>query len=166
MEEVGQIKYESTICPYYTSGCGIYLVVKNGRIIGEEPRKDYPLNEGKTCIKCYGCRDACPLYHCKRCVLESDVPDSVTTVTKGIIPPSFTFGLTRVLHVACNCVNCGQCEDVCAADITLSKLAHNMNNISSRMFKYDAGLDVNAKLPLCAIPEEEKRLESPKLQYR
>jgi formate dehydrogenase major subunit len=29
----------------------MYLVVKNGRIIGEEPRKDYPLNQGKTCIK-------------------------------------------------------------------------------------------------------------------
>jgi formate dehydrogenase alpha subunit len=40
-----------TICPYCTSGCGLNLVIKEGRIVGQIPRKDYPLNEGKTCIK-------------------------------------------------------------------------------------------------------------------
>jgi formate dehydrogenase alpha subunit len=45
------VRYEATICPYCTSGCGIYLVVKDGRVVGTEARKDYPLNEGRTCIK-------------------------------------------------------------------------------------------------------------------
>lgn len=40
-----------SICPYCTSGCGLNLVVKEGRIVGEVPRKDYLLNEGKICIK-------------------------------------------------------------------------------------------------------------------
>jgi formate dehydrogenase (coenzyme F420) alpha subunit len=40
-----------TICPYCTSGCGVNLVIKEGKIVGEIPRKDYLLNEGKTCIK-------------------------------------------------------------------------------------------------------------------
>jgi len=46
-----EINYRQTVCPYCTSGCGLYLVVKNGRIIGEEPMKSYPTNEGKMCIK-------------------------------------------------------------------------------------------------------------------
>jgi formate dehydrogenase major subunit len=46
-----EITYQSTVCPYCTSCCGVYLVVKNGTIIGQEPMKSYPINEGKLCIK-------------------------------------------------------------------------------------------------------------------
>ena len=45
------IEYVPTICPYCSCGCGIYLVVKDGRIIGEEPWKAHPVNEGKNCPK-------------------------------------------------------------------------------------------------------------------
>jgi formate dehydrogenase alpha subunit len=45
------ITYQPTVCPYCTSGCGVYLVVENGEIIGQEPMKSYPTNEGKMCIK-------------------------------------------------------------------------------------------------------------------
>ena len=45
------VRYEPVICPYCISGCGMYLVVKEDRVVGVEPKKDYPLNEGETCIK-------------------------------------------------------------------------------------------------------------------
>ena len=45
------MRYETTICPYCTCGCGIYLVLRDGEIAGVEPRKDYRLNEGRMCIK-------------------------------------------------------------------------------------------------------------------
>jgi formate dehydrogenase major subunit len=45
------IKYMPTICPYCSCGCGIYLVVKDGRIIGQEPWKEHPVNEGANCPK-------------------------------------------------------------------------------------------------------------------
>ncbi|MBN2186984.1 MAG: formate dehydrogenase subunit alpha [Dehalococcoidia bacterium] len=45
------IKYVPTICPYCSCGCGIYLVVKDGRIIGVEPWKEHPVNEGANCPK-------------------------------------------------------------------------------------------------------------------
>jgi len=45
------IEYVPTICPYCSCGCGIYLVVKDGRIIGEEPWKEHPINEGANCPK-------------------------------------------------------------------------------------------------------------------
>jgi len=41
----------STICPYCSCGCGINLVVKDGRIIGQEPWKEHPVNEGTNCPK-------------------------------------------------------------------------------------------------------------------
>ncbi|HEY55171.1 MAG TPA: formate dehydrogenase subunit alpha [Dehalococcoidia bacterium] len=41
----------STICPYCSCGCGINLIVKDGRIIGQEPWKEHPINEGTNCPK-------------------------------------------------------------------------------------------------------------------
>jgi len=45
------IKYVSTICPYCGCGCGIYLVVKDSTIIGVEPWREHPVNEGANCPK-------------------------------------------------------------------------------------------------------------------
>jgi len=46
-----KIEYVPTICPYCSCGCGIYLVVKDGKIIGQEPWKEHPINEGANCPK-------------------------------------------------------------------------------------------------------------------
>jgi len=45
------IKYVSTICPYCSCGCGINLVLKDSAIIGVEPWKEHPVNEGANCPK-------------------------------------------------------------------------------------------------------------------
>lgn len=45
------ISYEKTVCPYCSCGCGIYLVMKDGKIIGQEPQSDHPINEGGNCPK-------------------------------------------------------------------------------------------------------------------
>ena len=45
------IDYVPTICPYCSCGCGIYLVVQDGKIIGQEPWKEHPINEGANCPK-------------------------------------------------------------------------------------------------------------------
>lgn len=45
------IKYEQTICPYCSCGCGLYLVIKDGKIIGQEPWNEHPINEGGNCPK-------------------------------------------------------------------------------------------------------------------
>jgi formate dehydrogenase alpha subunit len=45
------IEYVPTICPYCSCGCGIYLVVNDGKIIGQEPWKEHPINEGANCPK-------------------------------------------------------------------------------------------------------------------
>ena len=46
-----ELEYVPTICPYCSCGCGIYLVVKDGKIIGQEPWKEHPINEGTNCPK-------------------------------------------------------------------------------------------------------------------
>lgn len=128
----------------------------------EQPEnKFYWLSQMQVCIKCYGCRDVCPLCHCKRCVLERDVPQ---TVEKGVIPPPPTFGMIRLFHVACYCVNCGQCEDVCSADIPISRLAHYLNKQSMELFDYESGVNLDIRRPLSIVPEDERANKSTELE--
>ncbi len=46
-----KIRYVPTICPYCGIGCGLNFVVKDDKIVGVEPYKRHPVNEGKLCPK-------------------------------------------------------------------------------------------------------------------
>ncbi|MBI5188289.1 MAG: molybdopterin-dependent oxidoreductase, partial [Nitrospirae bacterium] len=40
-----------TICPYCGCGCGLYLHVEEGNIIGVSPIRHHPVNKGTLCVK-------------------------------------------------------------------------------------------------------------------
>jgi len=46
-----RLKYVMTICPYCGTGCGLYLKVKNGGVIGVSPSKAHPVSQGRLCVK-------------------------------------------------------------------------------------------------------------------
>jgi len=50
-----------TVCPYCGAGCGLYLQVLDGKIIGVLPAKQHPISQGKLCIK--GWNTAEFIYH-------------------------------------------------------------------------------------------------------
>ncbi len=41
-----------TICPECSIGCGINIISKDGKIMGINPYKNHPINEGKNCKNC------------------------------------------------------------------------------------------------------------------
>ncbi|MCT8338154.1 formate dehydrogenase subunit alpha [Methanoculleus sp. Afa-1] len=45
------LKYVQTTCPYCGTGCSFNLVVKDGKVVGTQPYKRSPVNEGKVCPK-------------------------------------------------------------------------------------------------------------------
>jgi len=49
------LNYVQTTCPYCGVGCGLNLVVQDGKCIGVEPYKRSPINEGKLCPKGVTC---------------------------------------------------------------------------------------------------------------
>ena len=50
-----KMEYVPTTCPYCGVGCGLNLVVKDGKLVGVEPWKRAPVNEGKLCPKGLSC---------------------------------------------------------------------------------------------------------------
>ncbi|MDD3135144.1 MAG: formate dehydrogenase subunit alpha [Methanoregula sp.] len=49
------LTYVPTTCPYCGVGCGLNLVVNEGKVVGVEPNKRSPINEGKLCPKGMTC---------------------------------------------------------------------------------------------------------------
>ena len=50
-DEKAPLKYTATTCPYCGVGCGLNLVSKGNTLVGVEPYKRSPINEGKLCPK-------------------------------------------------------------------------------------------------------------------
>jgi len=69
----------------------------------------------ERCMKCMGC-----VYECPICICE-DVC-MVKGIGRGEVPPPPQFLIFRMLHVADSCVNCGQCDDACCANIPISRI--------------------------------------------
>jgi formate dehydrogenase subunit beta len=116
-----------------------------------DERSKYWFGWFSRCIKCYGCRDACPICYCKECFLEADRG----FVSPGEIPPDIMFPMVRITHVMDSCVNCGQCQDVCTMELPLSRLTFLLSKKLGRIFKYDPGMDVGQLPPLKTIAGQE-----------
>ena len=101
-------------------------------------------DEFSKCMKCYGCREACPLCFCEDCCLETEGPE---WVPGGYTPAAPFFHLTRMVHMVDACTNCGQCSEVCPCEIPVSKVFATVNNKVKELFGYYSGVD-NGDTPL------------------
>jgi len=126
-----------------------------------EERFNYWFGQFSRCIKCYGCRDACPICYCKDCYLEADRG----LVDAGEVPPGIMFPMIRITHVMDSCVNCGQCQDVCPMELPLARLTFLLNKELAGIFKYEPGMDVSALPPLRTITDAELAVESVELTF-
>jgi formate dehydrogenase subunit beta len=125
------------------------------RWLPHEDRFKYWLQYFDRCIKCFGCRDVCPICYCQDCYLEP----GRGFLQGGETPPPMMFPLVRLAHVADSCVNCGQCQDVCPMEIPLTRLYHMLNRELSAMFDYVPGMDLSDYPPLTTVTEEEAHID-------
>lgn len=103
----------------------------------------------RKCNKCFGCTLNCPVCFCDDCVLEER-----TYTPKEGIPPGFAFHLIRSFHLADKCVECGECERSCPADIPLLTLRKMVNRDMKDMFGYTAG-DRDRRSPLLTTLDDQ-----------
>jgi formate dehydrogenase subunit beta len=76
--------------------------------------------ETSRCIKCYSCIENCPV-----CFTAAEALTKGSIMVKpGELPPNPMFHMRRFAHISDSCINCGQCEELCAMDIPLALFSH------------------------------------------
>jgi ferredoxin len=109
-----------------------------------EERFTYWTNQFGKCIKCYGCRNICPVCFCEVCTLE-DKP----LIPLGEIPPQVpSFHLSRAFHMAGRCIDCGLCEEGCPVDIPLRTLYRKVREVVKDLFDFLPGEEKEEEPPL------------------
>jgi len=115
-------------------------------------RRKYWTKILNRCIKCYGCRNSCPLCNCEDCRLEES-----RWVRVGEIPPEYpSFHLIRAFHMADKCVGCAACERACPMGIPISKLHLLLREDLKRQYGYEAGNDAEERSPLLTVFDERR----------
>lgn len=102
-------------------------------------RMAYWMDEFSRCVKCYACRQVCPLCYCERCIVDKNRPTCIDT--SATLKGNFAWHIARAFHQAGRCIGCDECTRVCPAGIDLRLLNLSLARAAEDMFGYRAGTD-------------------------
>ncbi|MEG6617194.1 4Fe-4S dicluster domain-containing protein [Peptococcaceae bacterium 1198_IL3148] len=100
--------------------------------------------EMEKCIRCYACRNACPMCYCQECFVDCSTPQWISKRANSA-KDNLIFQGVRVFHQMGRCADCGACERACPMGIKLSLLTRKGVKDVKDMFNYEAGLNPEDK---------------------
>ncbi len=100
----------------------------------------------KDCIRCYACRNVCPLCYCDVCFVDENNPQWVGK--SQLDTDVYTFHILRAFHCAGRCTDCGACESACPVGIKMRRLTSKLEKDVRQLYDYQPGLDLETPAPL------------------
>ena len=92
------------------------------------------------CELCMACRSACSGCFCRECIFEKVMKKEMTP---------WMFHLTRTMHLAGRCTDCGECERACPAGLPVAKIRRRFEELINDKYNAEgAGIKTGSKLPL------------------
>lgn len=101
-------------------------------------KMEFWLDQFDQCIRCFACRQACPVCSCPTCLYERN---DYLWVGAGLgVTEKRSFHLGRALHLAGRCVGCNECERVCPVQLPISMLNQKLYEVIQTRFDFTPGL--------------------------
>ena len=134
-------------------GDPVQMDAEDGQFTGVEQVEQLPLEERwafwrdklDSCVRCYACRQACPLCYCQKCVVEKNVPQWVEASPH--LRGNLAWNVVRAFHLTGRCVGCGECERVCPMDIPIGLINKKLAKLVEEEFQFVAGMSADEKGP-------------------
>jgi formate dehydrogenase subunit beta len=142
------VEYDEMIADPIEEQQGVepYKDVEKIENMGSEEKWAFFYDLISPCIRCYACRNACPLCYCPTCFVDESTPQ---WVGKSIDPTdTMTFHFLRAYHCAGRCTDCGACERVCPVGIPVRHFTKKFNKDTFELFSWEAGLSIDQRPPL------------------
>jgi formate dehydrogenase (coenzyme F420) beta subunit len=145
-----------------------FAAVKEAQEASEEERWATWEHHFDRCLRCFACRSVCPMCYCPECVVDSTAfvitPETSAEEKANRVRwcersagsgESAMYHLTRAIHLAGRCVDCGECERVCPVNIPLRLLNTKLEMEAFEMFEYQAGRDSSQSSLLSSFRDED-----------
>jgi ferredoxin len=131
------------------------------RQLGPEARRQFWKQEFSRCIRCYACRESCPLCYCSDvCAMQSFKPHWAGGEVESAASQMAQF--VRISHMAGRCTGCQECERACPVGIPLMLLLEEQNRAVEELFGFLPGSDPEARPPLLSFDIKEDNWGVPK----
>jgi len=95
-------------------------------------RWEFWTDELSRCFKCYACRSACPMCYCTKCIVEVNRPQWIQPWAGTL--SNMEWQISRVMHLAGRCSDCGSCGTACPLGIPIHLLTHRMAELVKENF--------------------------------
>jgi ferredoxin len=123
--------------------------------LSPEQRYAHFIEQAERCIRCYACREACPMCYCTECFVDHNFPRwAETMITPG---GTHAWHIVRAFHQTGRCVSCGACERACPMDIKMTYLTDKLNYDIFREYEFEVGASADAAPPFAAFTLDDKK---------
>ncbi len=112
-------------------------------------------HEAERCIRCYACREACPMCYCTECFVDHATP----RWTESSVSPAGmqAWHIIRAFHQTGRCTSCGACERACPMDIKMTYLTDKLNENMITKYQFETGLDDKTQPPFASFNMDDKK---------
>lgn len=114
--------------------------------MSQSERRAYWHEQLSRCVRCYACRQVCPLCYCTQCMASQQQPQWIKP--SPTLEGNEAWQVMRILHQAGRCGSCMECERACPEAIPLGLLAHSVAESVEGRFHFKASDDPAVPAPL------------------
>jgi formate dehydrogenase (coenzyme F420) beta subunit len=122
--------------------------------MSREERWVFWQKEFSRCMKCYACRNSCPMCYCANCTMDCNRPQWVPVASHSL--GNLEYHMVRTMHLAGRCVECGECGRACPVGIPVHLLTLCAEEVVHEQFGQQAGHKAKLDYALSTFRTDDK----------